>query len=261
MENQEINNKPQSNLSKYIGLAIVVFGFLLLAGQLGMYSVSWSTIWPAALIIIGLINYFKFDKKKPGWLIPVLIGLLFLIERIFPDFSVSNITWPAIIIGIGLWMLFGRRTNKSQYGDGSKFEKKYSSFNDGYSDNDKSFDGYEANSVNNDDYISTVAVFGGAKTNVLTKTFKGGDITSIFGGTEINFSHADIEGVVIIEATQVFGGTKIIVPPTWDVTSEISAIFGGIDDNRSLTQVLPDRSKVLVLRGTSVFGGIEIRNF
>jgi hypothetical protein len=45
------------------------------------------------------------------------------------------------------------------------------------------------------------------------------------------------------------------------VVTEMAAVFGGIDDKRSLTQVLTDKSKVLVIKGTSIFGGIDIRNF
>jgi predicted membrane protein len=81
------------------------------------------------------------------------------------------------------------------------------------------------------------------------------------GGTEINLTNADINGVVVLDVTQIFGGTKIFIPATWDVSSEMAAIFAGIDDKRSLVNVIPDRSKLLVIKGTSIFGGIEIRNF
>jgi hypothetical protein len=51
------------------------------------------------------------------------------------------------------------------------------------------------------------------------------------------------------------------VPSDWDVKSDIVAIFGGIEDKRSLENVSINPSKVLLLKGTSIFAGIEIRNF
>src|SRR5690349_22431252 len=40
-------------------------------------------------------------------------------------------------------------------------------------------------------FIDVTAVFGGIKKNVLSKNFKGGDITSFMGGSEIDLSQAD----------------------------------------------------------------------
>lgn len=257
MENQEIISKNKNNKGKIVGFAFLAIGTVLLAKQLGVSFPSWLISWPMFLIVIGIVNYAKDGFKRHGWLVAVFAGTLFLLEEFDPSLSVSKLTWPAIIIAIGLWMLFGRRKDGKLFGGNSK----YSSSNFG---DQQSTDAYNSNATNNNssnDYINSVAIFSGTKTSVFSKSFKGGEITSVFGGSEINFAHADINGTVIIETTQVFGGTKIIVPPTWDVVTEISPIFGGVDDNRSLHQVLPDKSKVLLIRGTTVFGGIEIRNF
>jgi predicted membrane protein len=94
----------------------------------------------------------------------------------------------------------------------------------------------------------------------VTKTFKGGDVTSIMGGTEIDLSQADFSGTIVLDVTQIMGGTKIIVPSNWEVRSEVTAIFAGFEDKRQQpTAINPD--KVLRLQGTSIFGGIELRNY
>ena len=86
-------------------------------------------------------------------------------------------------------------------------------------------------------------------------------MVTIFGGSELNMSQADINGVVTIEVVQIFGGTKLIVPSNWKIqTSELVSVFGGIDDKRQLT-TSQDETKVLNLRGTSIFGGIDIRSY
>lgn len=85
--------------------------------------------------------------------------------------------------------------------------------------------------------------------------FKGGDIVNIFGGTELNLTQADITGKVTIEITTIFGGTKLIVPANWEVKSEAVTIFGGLEDKRSASVMNSNGDKVLVLKGTVIFGG------
>jgi len=266
MENQEIKTNQKSNGKKIVGGAILLVGIVLLAKQLGMWFPSWLLSWPILLIVIGLLNGLKYQFRNSSWLIITGIGVLFLLEKINSDLTFAKF-WPVILIAVGLWFLFGRKNVKNPFGKNSKFENNFGSYNQ----NETSYSQTQQNygplnnenhfQTSNDEYIDSVAVFGGAKRSVFSKSFKGGEITSIFGGSEINFSHADINGEVIIETTQIFGGTKIIVPSTWDVISEMTPIFGGVNDNRSLAHVLRDKSKVLIIKGTTVFGGFEIRNF
>jgi hypothetical protein len=80
------------------------------------------------------------------------------------------------------------------------------------------------------------------------------------GGTEIDLTQADFTGVIKLDVTQIMGGTKIIVPAHWEVRSEVTAMFAGFEDKRQQPVVInPD--KVLILQGTSIFGGIELRNY
>ena len=80
------------------------------------------------------------------------------------------------------------------------------------------------------------------------------------GGAEINLSQADIQGTAALDITQIMGGTKIIVPSNWEIRSQLTSVFGNIEDKRQNIGVT-DPQKVLIIDGTSVFGGIEIRNY
>jgi hypothetical protein len=120
--------------------------------------------------------------------------------------------------------------------------------------------GFERDYYSSEDFLDATNIFGGTHRKVVTKNFKGGDVTTFMGGTEINLSQAEINGIVVLDVTQVMGGTKIIVPAHWEVRSEISAVFAGFEDKRQQPVAInPD--KVLILKGASVFGGIELRNF
>jgi len=110
------------------------------------------------------------------------------------------------------------------------------------------------------DFIDTTSIFAGVHKKVVSKTFKGGDITTVLGGTEIDLTQADFTGTVRLEVTQIMGGTKIIVPPHWEVRSEVTAVFAGFEDKRQQPAVTnPD--KVLIINGTSILGGIELKNY
>ncbi len=84
---------------------------------------------------------------------------------------------------------------------------------------------------------------------------------SFMGGAEINPMQADIQHPVILEVNNIFGGTKLIIPSNWDVKNEISAVFGGVEDKRSFNNSVPDSNKKILLKGSCVFGGIEVTNY
>jgi hypothetical protein len=112
----------------------------------------------------------------------------------------------------------------------------------------------------NEDTIESTTVMAGIKKKILSKNFKGGEITNVFGGTEIDFTQADFEGKVTIELTNAFGGTRLIIPANWEIISEFTSVLGGIDDKRPQHPKTEEEKKVLVLRGTNVFGGVEIKS-
>lgn len=271
MENQEIKRNPNPNGKKIVGAAILLVGIALLIKQFNLIQFpSWLFSWPMILIVIGIASGIKHNFKRSVSFIMILIGGVFLLEKVNPDWNVGNVTWPIILIGIGIWFIIGKGFKGDNY-QGGKRKRWKENFDPAYQTTSQNFDSQlpkneepvadENHRTTGDEYLDSVSVFGGNKKNILSKSFKGGEIVTIMGGCEINFSHADINGTVVLDVTQIFGGTKIIIPPTWDVVTEMSAVFGGIEDKRSLMQVLPDRSKILLIKGTSIFAGIDIRNY
>jgi predicted membrane protein len=230
----------------WVGLLIVAIGSVFLAKQMGMYLPEWLFSWGAILIAIGIFVGAKHGFRSGGWIGVVAIGAVLLIDEVSPELSFHQYLWPIAIISVGLLMIIRPRRKKNDY--------KWSSFQ-----NKTTGEPTSAGAV--DDYIDSVSVFGGNKKNIISKDFKGGDIVIFFGGMELNLSQADINGAVELEITQIFGGTKLILPSNWRIKSEIITIFGGFDDKRKLSTDMPDSQKVLVLKGTCVFGGIDVKSF
>ena len=112
-----------------------------------------------------------------------------------------------------------------------------------------------------DDFIDSTSILGSSKKVILSKNFKGGDVTNFMGGSEINCAQAEITGRVRLDITQIFGGTKLIVPAHWTIKSTVTSIFGGFEDKRAPSVINPDPDKVLVLDGTTIFGWIEIKSY
>lgn len=245
----------------WAGLFLLVIGGLLLLKTLNVFFFPvWFFSWPVILIAAGFFIGARHGFRSGFWVIPILIGGLLLWNRYDPTMRIDRFIAPAVIIAIGLMFILKPRRHRwhgwrGRYGaDWQEAEAIESTT--------CSFDASQgASTGDRRDFVDVTAVFGGVKKNILSKSFKGGDIVSFMGGSEINMTQADFTGRITIDATNIFGGTKLIVPPTWDVQSDVTAIFGGVDDKRQIGGANMDPNKVLVLDGVCLFGGIEIRSF
>jgi predicted membrane protein len=108
------------------------------------------------------------------------------------------------------------------------------------------------------DYLDTTTVFGDVKKRIVSKDFKGGKIGNVFGQTVIDFTDADISGVVELDISQAFGEIHLIVPIRWRVETDLSQFLAGTRDKREDVNSSKDAEKVLVVNGNSVFAAIHI---
>jgi predicted membrane protein len=224
---------------------------------------AWVFTWQMLLIVLGLFIAIRHRFKGMAWFVFLMIGGVFLVKDYFLDPKYRGNIWPVILILIGVFFIFRSRQKP---GNHHWFEKKNAGEKDEFVNvqwrvEDKDDCGFVKETFSQDDFIDTTSIFGGTKKNILTKNFKGGDIVNVFGGTELNLTQSDINGTAILELTTIFGGTKLIVPSNWSVKSEAVTIFGGIEDKRQMPQVTDHPEKVLLLKGTVIFGGIDIKSF
>jgi hypothetical protein len=186
----------------------------------------------------------------------LVAGTLFLINDIDPTLNLRHYVWPLVIIAVGLMIIF-RPINKIRESKRHKWDDLPVSKNSGISPTS------DGPVMGGDDYLDSVTIFGGVKKNIFSKNFRGGEVVTVFGGTEINLTQADSPQRIELEITQIFGGAKLIVPPHWKIQSEdIVSIFGAVEDKRPmLAEGNYDHSKILVLKGTNIFGGIDIKSY
>jgi hypothetical protein len=267
----------------FAGLILLAVGGLLLLNRLDFFFFpDWLFSWPTFLIVLGLFIGAKNDFRKPSWFILVILGIAFLLDDIFESHEMRQLIWPILLIALGIWLVFRRNHRADHITWDARINPEPTITTDadkmaadpfaGQFESNDTYTPHEAGTAGNttstppphphDDFVDATSVFAGVKRKVLSKNFKGGDIVNIFGGTEIDFSQADINGKVMIDITQLMGGIKLIVPPHWQVISAMSAVLSGVDDKRKVfgtVQQSPD--KILELHGVSILGGVDIRTY
>jgi predicted membrane protein len=240
---EKSNFVPSHSGRAMAGLILVVIGGVLLARQIGFDIPYWITTWEVLLIGIGLFLGARKNFRPDVWLVPVFIGFAFLIDDFYPDVSLNHYIWPLVIIFFGVYMILKPKRSKKKWdADWEQWAQK------------------TGQTTDSDNWIDITNVFGGSKRKMVSKDFKGGEITSVFGGSDIDLMQSDVNGKAVIDITMVFGGAKLLVPANWKVRSEIVCIFGGVEDKRPQSQDVSE-SRTLVLTGTVIFGGVDIKSY
>ncbi|HTS43380.1 MAG TPA: LiaF domain-containing protein [Puia sp.] len=254
-ETNKDREAPHSNSRVWVALTLMVVGAALLVRQVGYNMPYWLFTWPMLLIVIGVFMGFNHGFRGGAWAVLIIVGGFFLIDDAIPGLEFHRFLWPFVILAVGLLILIRPRRHRDwhwkhwdRWQEKNQWQQSWGPAKD------------KVGNFSSENYIDATAVFGGIHKTIVSKDFKGGDVTILMGGAEINLSQADIIGTARLDITQIMGGSKLIVPPHWEIRSQMTSVFGNIEDKRQESKVTnPD--KVLIIDGTSIFGGIEIRNY
>lgn len=268
MDTQNDNNDFNASRTRgriFAGLFLLLVGGAFLMREMDFpFFPDWLFTWPMILIAVGIYSGIKHQFRNPGWLIMILVGGIFLADEVNLGFDLHRFIVPIVIIAVGLMMLLrpsrmfrNRRWNYFGGWDRNNWSNAQTPSGMNTAASSQGTHGAEFSSQ---DFFDSTSVFGGVKKVIVSKDFRGGDITCFMGGCEVDLTQADMTNPAVVDVTQVFGGTKLIVPSHWQVRTEMTAIFGSVEDKRQLP-LSSDSGKVLVLKGTSLFGGIEIKNY
>jgi predicted membrane protein len=242
----ETSNKLDRRMM--VGLLLILGGGLLLLDTFGLIDVNlrhYLINWKTLLIIIGLITLTSKGNQTTGWVL-IGLGVFFWIPELFDyRLRLRDILWPAILIGTGLLILTrnDRKFNKQVEDAGEYFRNN---FHQGESDQE---------------FFNETVVFGGGNIRLISDNFRGGKLTNILGGSDINLIKAtpSPQGCVI-DVVVIFGGSNLVLPDDWQIKTEAVSIFGGVSDKRVMPAAFnPD--KTLVIKGVVIFGGIEIKSY
>ncbi|HTX88620.1 MAG TPA: DUF5668 domain-containing protein [Bacteroidales bacterium] len=244
MDSNAVRKVEGANRRKYLlGIIVIVAGFLLLGSNIGLLPFEWKHIifsWQMLLIVIGIISLSTSDNIFPG-VILLLVGGLFLIPRIANlPFNTVHLFWPALLIAIGVLILVRRWPFRH-----------HQEILPGPGD-----------ATMQDGYIRHESVFSSSKQRLVNQEFRGGRISCVFGGVDLDLTQATLaSGIHELKIDVVFGGVNMIVPGDWNVQVRNSSVLGGFMDRRNIIKSNTDASRVLVIKASCVFGGGELKSF
>ena len=213
------NDPPLPRL--VVGVAILAIGAIVFMNRAGGRDLSdYLEWWPLALIALGLAHLPYRKWVLAGWWL--LVGTYFLL----PLLGISRLNfwlvlgvWPLTISLAGATLI----VHALRPGERS--------------------------------FTATAVMAGNVRK--IGGQFKGGELTAVMGGCDIDFTAATIDGEALLDVLVFWGGIIVRVPRGWSVIDRVTPVLGGYEDK---TTRPPDGAPRLVIRGSAIMGGIEVRH-
>ena len=225
----------------FFGLMIMALGLIFLLDNFGWWDAQRILhYWPVLLIVIGAIKLSDAARTKQYFtgMALIAVGGGMTLQR-FGLFHISwHLLWPVLIMLAGIAFIIKAVLGQS----GEAGHNHILSADEETSD---------------DSFIVANVVMGGVQRRVITPHFKGGKVNVVMGGCELDLRQCGLEGEATLEVHAIFGGVEIKVPLDWAVILKGTPILGGFDEK---TAAAPDSSKRLIITGTAIMGGVNVRN-
>lgn len=275
MENEGKKMTPYPNPGQknniIAGLILVIIGIAILIRNMsfGVWFPHWIFTWPMLLVVMGLISGGRHNFRGAAWIILTALGVYFLmVENRFLPFDLRPFTLPIVLIAIGLFIILKRRhpTCDIRRREWQYRHRGWTGEHTNWPSTGNDLLGFQqtqgsTGEVPNGDYLDVNSLLGSNNRRIISKQFKGGRVSCIFGGAEIDLTQCDIEDTVVIDIVAAFGGVDLSLPANWNVRNEISVFLGGVDDKRRSYSQPGGATKTVILKGTVMFGGVEIKSY
>jgi predicted membrane protein len=243
LDNREIGRGSVMTPRLIVGLAIALFGFVLVLDRLNLVIADQVLrLWPVVIIAVGALIFSQSRRTGGGvnGIIVMIVGAWLLLNSVgILRVRFWEMFWPMVLIGIGSVLVMQALQRQTR----------------------------RASGVESDDTLNVFVVMGGMKRTSTAQRFRGGEITAVMGGALLDLRQATIPPgeEAALDIFALMGGCEIKVPPSWNVVTPIVPIMGGIDDKRKdladgLETVGGQPAPRLVLRGLLLMGGIEIKS-
>lgn len=225
-----------------LGFIIVAVGAIFTLDNLDiLYARDYLRYWPALLIVYGAVKAFEPEGRggKFWGVVLMFVGAALLVDRLDIFYFRLWDFWPLLLVALGGMMIW-KTSSRNRAGNTSILGGQHSA---------------DTSSV-----VNASAFLGGSRRNVQTQDFRGGELTAVMGGCDIDLRASSIaNSPATIDVFAFWGGIEIKVPQNWSVSFEGTPILGGYDDNKTFRQGA-DATQRLIIRGTIVMGGVEVRN-
>lgn len=223
-----------------LGALLAVAGTVVLLERSGLlqpgFAASW---WPTGLAGVGFLQL-VFADNRPARVLGLFLALLgaaLLLANLDPGLLDYHTIWgvagPVGLIGAGGYLVYRAI--------------------------------FPASHREADD-VSVLAVLSGQEQKLGSRAFRGGQLTAVMGGFELDLRDADIAPgeEAVLDVLTLMGGGVVRVPKEWSVENRITPCLGGVSvkldapERQDYLAAGPD--KRLRIDGLALMGGIEIRN-
>jgi len=227
--NREQDRTPPRGITPrlVLGVTIMAAGIFLALDNLGIVDSSlFFLYWPLAFVALGILKLSAPSSQSSGggafW---IVVGLALL------AFTTGHMNfarlWALLLVFVGgsiAWRALRPRPPRS-----------------------------EPSAV-----VDLMAMLGGSKAVSSSEDFRGGQALAVMGGCEVDLRKATIrEEEAVVDIFAFWGGVVILVPEEWEVDNRINAFLGGVENK---TRPVPGSTQRLVLTGTVLMGGAEVKN-
>ena len=213
------------------GLILSILGVLWTLDSMGIADAEYYIrYWPAAFIVLGAAKLWQArgGHGVVGGVVLILFGTALLAEHLLPgNIDVFDL-WPIALVLLGVSLVW------------------------------RSVAGRRAPASDGNSTVSAVAVLAGLNRGNNSNAFRGGDLTAVLGGCEVDLRQARIDGEAVIDVFAMWGGIEIRVPEDWTVIGRVTPLLGGFDDKTRPPQTASAHR--LVVRGFVIMGGVEVKN-
>jgi predicted membrane protein len=216
-----------------LGLCIMAVGAVFTLENLGLItSRQFIRYWPVLLIAVGVAKALRPGKR--GWRGEGLLWLTAGTVLLLRTFGVITVSlwklWPILPLLVGAHIVWRSLRPSPRLDD-----------------------------VDSASTLQATAVLGGVSRNSNSQSFRGGEITAVLGGCEIDLRQARIQdGDAVIEVSAFMGGIEIRVPEEWSVVTKGMPLLGGFED--ATRPPRDDTGQRLVITGFAILGGVEVKN-
>ena len=255
-----------------LGLVVIGLGILFTLDKLGYVEAGtlWE-YWPVLLMAAGLGRLLqpRGCHGRGFGLVLFLAGALLLLNNL--DLLPYRLWdfWPALLVLLGLSMVWRAIGRSGSGGPRPRDAGLAGWMDDGATSSGPAAAGASgasasvppAGGAGSDAgaVVDCFALLGASRRRSASQDFRAASLTAIMGGCELDLRQASIRGgQAVIDTFAMWGGIEIKVPQDWTVALHGTPILGGFDDKT--VRVGGDGSKILVVTGTAIMGGVEVKN-
>jgi predicted membrane protein len=246
----------------FFGVMMVGLGLLFLLDNLNLVEARYffRNFWPLLLVAWGLsrVLYGRGGERTFGAIAAAFGGLILGDRLLGWNINFVGLFWPLVLIAIGLNALLRPRHRASVAPPTPPIPPgppippdvptaTVGGATEGEEDTDRASS------------LREVAIMAGIERRNVSQTFRGGTITAVMGGVEVDLRDCRMaEDSANIWIQAILGHVVLRLPSDWTVESRLTAVMGNVEDQSD--RPVESSPKRLLLEGSAFMGHVEIRN-